>query len=232
MAKSFPNTGVTIIDTSADLPSASAALEGVMMFQKDTNELKICDGSNWIIATDTDYPITSQQVLLGTQTLSSAGNNISFSSVPSGWRHLKIVGSAQASSGGTKTELYLRFNGDSGNNYSWFRDAIEPAFGGSYNFNRSMNNNVNTIYGTTMSANAPAPFEIIVFNYGSTSIQKTTHQRGMDWGNFQTTYDGNGWVSYSNAAGVWKSTSAITSVTLTSQGATMIAGSSFSLYAF
>jgi hypothetical protein len=56
MAKSFPNTGATVIDTSADLPAASAALEGVMMFQKDTNELKICDGSSWISMLDTDTP--------------------------------------------------------------------------------------------------------------------------------------------------------------------------------
>ena len=54
MAKSFPNTGATVIDSVADLPAASAALEGVMMFQKDTNELKICDGTSWISMLDTD----------------------------------------------------------------------------------------------------------------------------------------------------------------------------------
>jgi hypothetical protein len=56
MAKSFPNTGATVIDSVADLPAASGALEGVMMFQKDTNELKICDGSSWISMLDTDTP--------------------------------------------------------------------------------------------------------------------------------------------------------------------------------
>lgn len=56
MSKSFPNTGATVIDSSADLPAASAALEGVMMFQKDTNELKICDGSLWVSVIDTDTP--------------------------------------------------------------------------------------------------------------------------------------------------------------------------------
>lgn len=56
MAKSFPNTGATVIDTSADLPAASGALEGVMMFQKDTNELKICDGASWVSVIDTDTP--------------------------------------------------------------------------------------------------------------------------------------------------------------------------------
>ena len=56
MAKSFPNTGATVIDSIADLPAASAALEGVMMFQKDSNELKICDGVAWVSVIDTDTP--------------------------------------------------------------------------------------------------------------------------------------------------------------------------------
>jgi len=56
MAKSFPNTGATVIDSAADLPTASAALEGILMFQKDTNELKICDGSTWKSVIDTDTP--------------------------------------------------------------------------------------------------------------------------------------------------------------------------------
>jgi hypothetical protein len=54
MAKSFPNTGVTIIDASADLPSSP--VEGLMVFQKDTNELKIYDGSSWKSVIDTDTP--------------------------------------------------------------------------------------------------------------------------------------------------------------------------------
>jgi hypothetical protein len=48
MPRSFSTTGTTIVDTAADIPTASAAYEGVMVFQKDTNELKICDGSSWI----------------------------------------------------------------------------------------------------------------------------------------------------------------------------------------
>jgi len=56
MSKSFPNTGATVIDSVADLPAASADLEGVMVFQRDSNELKICDGSSWVSVVDTDTP--------------------------------------------------------------------------------------------------------------------------------------------------------------------------------
>ena len=74
MAKSFPNTGATVIDTSADLPTASAALEGVMMFQKDTNELKICDGASWISMLDTDVPPAMSVIYSGTFSASTAVN--------------------------------------------------------------------------------------------------------------------------------------------------------------
>lgn len=54
MGRVFPNYGATVVDTSSDLPAASADLEGLMFFQKDTNELKICDGSSWVSVSRTD----------------------------------------------------------------------------------------------------------------------------------------------------------------------------------
>jgi len=82
MAKAFPNTGATVIDTVADLPAASAALEGVMVFQKDSNELKICDGSSWVSVIDTDVPPAMQLMnptsVAGTGVTNTNGN-IAFS---------------------------------------------------------------------------------------------------------------------------------------------------------
>ena len=54
MAKSFPNTGVTIIDSVSDLPGSP--VEGLMVFQKDSNELKIFDGSSWVSVVNTNTP--------------------------------------------------------------------------------------------------------------------------------------------------------------------------------
>lgn len=87
MAKAFPNTGVTVIDSSADLPAASAALEGVLMFQKDTNELKICDGASWVSVIDTDQPPSLTKIASGTFS-STANINITgvFSSTYTNYR--------------------------------------------------------------------------------------------------------------------------------------------------
>lgn len=84
MAKSFPNTGATVIDSAADLPAASAALEGILMFQKDTNELKICDGASWVSVVDTDTP-PAMQLILPTSVVNGTNNagNITFSGVSS-----------------------------------------------------------------------------------------------------------------------------------------------------
>ena len=60
MAKSFSGLGATICDAAADLPSSP--IEGLIVFQKDTNELKIYDGASWIVMLDTDNPPALQLV--------------------------------------------------------------------------------------------------------------------------------------------------------------------------
>ena len=54
MAKAFGGLGVTICDAAADLPASPD--EGLIVFQKDTNELKIYDGSVWRSVLDTNAP--------------------------------------------------------------------------------------------------------------------------------------------------------------------------------
>lgn len=56
MAKAFAGLGATVVDNVSDLPSAAASLEGMLVFQKDTNQLKICDGASWVTMLDTDSP--------------------------------------------------------------------------------------------------------------------------------------------------------------------------------
>lgn len=60
MSRIFPTTGATIIDSDIDLPTPSSQYEGVLMFQKDTNELKICDGNRWAGAYKMSVPIGFQ----------------------------------------------------------------------------------------------------------------------------------------------------------------------------
>jgi hypothetical protein len=134
MAKSFPNTGTTVIDATADLPASPS--EGMMVFQKDTNELKIYDGASWVSMLDTDTPpaiqlVNPTSVTNGTNT----NGNITFSAVTSvsvngcfssAFDHYKIMfdGTATATNG---TQLYMRMR-TSGTDYS----GGTYYFGGNY----------------------------------------------------------------------------------------------------
>ena len=60
MAKAFSGLGATICDATADLPSSP--IEGLIVFQKDTNELKIYDGASWVTMLDTDTPPALQLI--------------------------------------------------------------------------------------------------------------------------------------------------------------------------
>ena len=131
MAKGFPNVGATVIDTSADLPTASAALEGVMMFQKDSNELKICDGSSWVSVIDTDTPsglnIITPTSVAGTG-VSLSGAQVTFSSATTvsvngcfnaAFNSYRIIIDSSTNTGGGQLRFKTRSGGsDSGGGYT------------------------------------------------------------------------------------------------------------------
>jgi len=48
-------------------------------------------------------------------TVTASGNEITFSSIPSGWKYLFIQGQMASNAGNA---VYLQFNGDNGNNYT------------------------------------------------------------------------------------------------------------------
>jgi len=106
MAKSFPNTGATVIDSVADLPAASAALEGLMVFQKDSNELKICDGSSWVSVVDTDTPPALE--LIATNTFSAATSTSFQNKFSTIYDNYRIIFTTTATSAG-QPNLNLQF---------------------------------------------------------------------------------------------------------------------------
>lgn len=89
MAKAFAGLGATICDTSADLPSSP--IEGLIVFQSDTNELKIYNGSSWISMLDTDAPPAMQ--LINPTSVQGTGVSVSNGVVSfSGTSHLYVNG--------------------------------------------------------------------------------------------------------------------------------------------
>lgn len=113
MAKSFPNTGATVIDATADLPGSPS--EGMMVFQKDTNELKIYDGASWVSMLDTDVPPSLNMVYGNTMTVAGAAGTETFINnvFSSAYDNYKILINVYSSSVGDQVRMRLQNSGTS-----------------------------------------------------------------------------------------------------------------------
>jgi hypothetical protein len=149
---------------------------------------------------------------IATQTLGSSSGSITFSSIPSTYTDLVIVFS------GTTAALVavdIQFNGDTSAIYS---RAIISGNGSTASSDREVNQTQSSI-GLSSTTQSDSIFQI--FNYSNTTTFKTVLSRA------------NVTASLLRACvGLYRSTSAITSVTLsvTNSASTFSAGSTFSLY--
>jgi hypothetical protein len=152
---------------------------------------------------------------LATRTLTSTATSVTFSSIPATYRDLILVTDATITQAGSTDGYGLRFNGDTGSNYSWVRmvgASSTPSSGtgtSTYAFN-----------GVIGDANRrPSIFQIM--DYSATDKHKTTLSRSSG-------SNGN-WTMA--AVTRWANTAAITSVLIRSDGSyNFSVGSTFSLY--
>jgi len=149
---------------------------------------------------------------IGTTTVSTAVTSVSFTSIPATYNDLVLVANASYTSG--SGDLNIRFNSDSGaSQYAYIRQingtpiAVGVSTGSS------------SIVLTDNSVNSIQILD--VFEYKNTSVYKTVLHRG---GNV-TNYVG-------GVTGVWKSNTAITTVTFHAEfsGSTWTTGSTFTIY--
>jgi hypothetical protein len=158
-------------------------------------------------------------VALATTTLGSAASSVTFSSIPATYKDLILV--VEASTTASGVSLDIRFNADTGSNYS----SVEMM---------GRNN------GTTTNAASDAYFRIFGNTFGTTPFQAT--MQIMDYSQTNkhkmalvrnSSYD-TSLSSYLLKAytGRWGSTSAVTSVSVESlfNSRSFAAGSTFSLY--
>ena len=152
---------------------------------------------------------------IATQTLGSATASVTFSSISGAYTDLVIVYSATTSSGAN--DVCIRFNGDTAANYS-----ATYLYGTGISAGSTRLSNTSTPYVDYYGApgiSSPAGNILNIQNYSNATTYKT-------------------WFNRSNQAaggvdavvGLWRSTSAITSVTLFITSNTISVGSTFSLY--
>lgn len=148
---------------------------------------------------------------LATTTLSTTQNQIDFNSISGTYTDLVIV----ANGGVTSTnDIWLRMNSDTGTNYSRTRLTGDGSSAAS-----TRNSAFDAILINAGTVGSNANFIINIMNYANTTTYKTTLSR----------FNSSTYVVAS--VGLWRSTSAITSLTLKAgSGDTFTSGSTFTLY--
>jgi hypothetical protein len=149
---------------------------------------------------------------IATTTLGSAQSSITFTSIPGTYTDLVLVVAGTANGSGA----YLRFNSDTGTNYSFTRlNGNNANVIGSYRAINQVNMEVGGIF--LYQSNAI----LSIMNYANTTTYKTVVGRSNA---LQS-----GAANYGASVGLWRSTSAITSVTYMAD-INMDIGCTFTLY--
>lgn len=156
---------------------------------------------------------------IATTTLSSAASSYTFSSIPSTYTDLYIV--AQAGINTSNDDLYLQFNSDTASNYS---STIIYGNGTSAVSTRTTNaTGIPCNWAAALNtAGLYTVYNLNIMNYSNTTTYKTTVNRA---GSSASTNPG-----VDAIIGLWRSTSAITSIKLYTPTRTLSVGSTFTLY--
>ena len=162
-------------------------------------------------------PDTVTYTPIATNTLGSAAASVTFSSIAGTYKDLVCIYTAGTA---TPVDMSVRMNGDSGSNYSfsWLSGTGTTAVSNrDSNYARLLIDN----YAYPPSAALTYNVNIIQFmNYSNTTTYKTVLMR-----------NGNAAAGVDAGVGLWKDTSAITSLVFNfSTGANIAAGSVFTLY--
>ena len=162
---------------------------------------------------------TSTYTPIYTTTLGSAQSSVTLNSF-SGYTDLVLIANAKSTKTST-TQIKLTFNSDTGSNYSWTRllgdgSAASSSRGTSQAYIEAafIAGNTGTVY--------PDLFTLNIQNYANTTTYKTLLSR------WQSMNAANQYVA--GVVGLWRSTSAITSITLTPDASNFDTGSTFTLY--
>lgn len=147
---------------------------------------------------------------IASQTLGSSASSVNFTNIPQNFTDLIIVGSGAASA---QIDLNFTFNSDTGSNYS---RTYMLGTGSSTISGRDLN-------GTSVAVGSlntgQSNFIVNINNYSNTATNKTILQRANQ-----------PQAVVNTIVGLYRSTSAITSITMTAAGGTISSGSTFNLY--
>jgi hypothetical protein len=153
---------------------------------------------------------------IATLTSTGSSTSLTFSSIPSTYKHLQIRGIARD---GVGNPLQIQFNSDTGSNYAWHRlqgNGASTAATGS-----ATQSDINFIGYAEASASTYGVSIIDIADYASTSKNKTLRT--------MMGYDANGTGLMLLNSGLWMNTAAINSIKIIGSAA-LTSATTFALY--
>lgn len=166
-------------------------------------------------------PDVSTEVAIATTTLGSAASTITFSSISSAYTDLRLVFCGYSVN--TDTYAQMRFNSDTGTNYSSTGLRGNGTAASSYQLSSGtfiyLNNGSNGL--NRAGNNRPSMLTVDVFSYAG-STNKTSL--------ITTSNDDNGGGTVERSVGLWLNTAAITSITLLLDSGNFATGTKATLY--
>jgi hypothetical protein len=164
--------------------------------------------------------------LISTQLVTGSPSSVTFSSIPSTYRHLQVRMTMKNSNGAsTMDQGYFTFNGDTttSNYHAHWMNGNGSGTGNSYS--NSYVASIRSVATSLFTASAFSGHILDVYDYGQTTKYKTSRIIGGATNTTYSAYD----TSFSSQ--LWKSTAAITSLTIGAvSGQTFVSGCRFSLY--
>lgn len=195
--------------------STSSVAQGLPKYQK------LWDGTSAVF--DSDYELI-ERVNVG----SGGSASITFSSIPSTYRHLQIRAIARDTNTNSQiNSLYITLNGVGGSSYAWHR--LE-GFGSGTPTRGSTANTGNIWIGPAATngytSGIFAAHIIDIVDYANTNKYKVVRH----FGGFDTNGTGTEPGEIALTSGLFMSTSAITSLTISVGGQSQVQNSNFALY--
>ena len=190
-----------------------------MTLRYDTRSRVSTYTQSWVSNADPDFGAFES---IATTTVGSGGQaTITFSSIPSTFKHLQLRCLARGSTGTQGAQNRMTLNSDSATNYSFHRLFGDGGSAGSSGAANETYANGGINIGASSLANVFAASVVDILDYANTDKYKTVRiLSGFD-------QNGSGEVYlWSNA---WRSTSAVSSITITTT-ANFSQYSSFALY--
>lgn len=162
--------------------------------------------------------------------LDTSTSTVTLSGIPtSGYKHLHLRWMCNNGNGAADAEVLIRFNGDSGNNYSWRRTWIDGVDTNDYGASSTGTNGFSLARATSNVGGTMMACGLVdIVDYSSTSKNK----------NISTVYgNARGASAATNqflvfGGGSWTNTSAITSISFVNAATNFGVNSKFALYGY